>query len=89
MLYGFGFNIRKAAGTGIVFILVVAIIGTIEHARLGNVNLGLVTILMIGSASAAQVGASLTQQLPAHILRRGLALIIVAANVAFAIKVFL
>lgn len=89
MLYGFGFNIRKAAGTGIVMILVVSILGTIQHARLGHVNLVLAMILMIGSASAAQVGASLTQHLPASILRRGLALIIVAANVAFAYKVFL
>lgn len=89
MLYGFGFNIRKAAGTGIVVILVVATLGTIQHARLGNVHLGLATILMVGSASAAQVGASLTQHLPAKTLRRGLALIIVAANIAFAYKVFL
>ncbi len=88
MLYGFGFNIRKAAGTGIVVILVVATIGTVQHARLGNVHLGLALILMIGSASAAQIGASLTQHLPASTLRRGLALIIVAANVAFAFKVF-
>ncbi len=89
MLYGFGFNIRKAAGTGIVVILVVATLGTVQHARLGNVHLGLAMILMIGSATAAQVGASLTQKLPAKTLRRGLALIIVAANVAFAYKVFL
>jgi uncharacterized membrane protein YfcA len=88
MLYGFGFNIRKAAGTGIVVILVVSTIGTVQHARLGHVHLGLAMILMIGSASAAQVGASLTQHLPARTLRRGLALIIVAANIAFAYKVF-
>ncbi len=89
MLYGFGFNIRKAAGTGIAAILCVAVIGTIQHARLGNVHLGVVVILMIGSASAAQVGATLTQQLPAVALRRGLAMVIIAANVALALKVFL
>ncbi|MCP4448849.1 MAG: TSUP family transporter [Myxococcales bacterium] len=38
MLYGFGFNIRKAAGTGIAVILVVAVIGTLQHARLANVH---------------------------------------------------
>ncbi len=88
MLYGYGFSIRKAAGTGIVVVLVVAVIGTVQHARLGNVHLGLATILMIGSASAAQIGASLTQRLPATVLRRGLAGIVVAANAALAVKVF-
>ncbi len=89
MLYGFGFNIRKAAGTGIAAILAVAVIGTVQHARLGNVNLALVVILMIGSALAAQVGATLTQTLSANTLRRGLALVITGANVALALKVFL
>ena len=88
MLYGFGFNIRKAAGTGIVVILTVSIIGTVQHALLGNVHLGLAMTLMIGSALAAQVGASLTRSLPPTTLRRGLALIIVVANAALLFKVF-
>lgn len=88
MLYGFGFNIRKAAGTGIVVILIVSIIGTVQHARLGNVHLGLAVTLMTGSAIAAQIGASLTRSLPPTTLRKGLALIIIAANLALLFKVF-
>lgn len=86
MLYGFGFNIRKTAGTGIVVVLAVAIIGTIQHGRLGNVHLGLAATLMIGSALAAQVGANLTRSLPASLLRRGLAAVLVLANVALVFK---
>jgi len=88
MLYGFGFSIRKAAGTGVMMTFLVAVFGTLQHARAGHVHLGLATILMLGSASAAQVGATLTQKLPPKVLRKGLALVIIVANVAFAYKVF-
>lgn len=86
MLYGYGFNIRKCAGTGIVMILIVATLGTIQHVRLGNVHLGLAMTLMIGSALAAQVGASLTRSLSPTLLRRGLAIVIIAANAALLLK---
>lgn len=88
MLYGFGFNIRKAAGTGIAMILVVALLGTLRHSLAGNVHLGLAMTLMIGSALAAQVGAGITRTLHPTLLRKALAAIIVAANLALLLKVF-
>jgi uncharacterized membrane protein YfcA len=88
MLYGFGFNIRKAAGTGIAMVLVVSLLGTLRHSLAGNVHLGLATTLMVGSALAAQVGAGLTHRLNPIILRKALAIMIVAANVALLLKVF-
>lgn len=88
MLYGFGFNIRKAAGTGIAMILVVSLIGTLRHSLAGNVHLGLAVSLMVGSALAAQVGAGLTQRLHPTFLRKALATMIVTANIALLLKVF-
>ncbi len=88
MLYGFGFNIRKAAGTGIAMILVVSLIGTLRHSLAGNVHLGFAVTLMVGSALAAQVGAGLTQRLHPTFLRKALATMIVVANIALLLKVF-
>ncbi len=88
MLYGFGFDIRKAAGTGIVIVLIVSIVGTVQHAQMGNVHLGLALSLMVGSALAAQVGASLTRTLSPSLLRKGLALTIVVSNLALVFKTF-
>lgn len=88
MLYGFGFDMRRVAGTGIVVVLVVAVAGTLQHARLGNVHLGLAVTLMIGSALAAQVGANLTRSLPAAFLRRGLAVVLLLTVVALLAKLF-
>lgn len=89
MLYGFGFDIRKTAGTGIVIVLVVAIVGTVQHGRAGHVHLGLAMTLMIGSALAAQVGASLTRTLPAIVLRKALAAVLVLTVIAILTKSFL
>lgn len=77
MLYGFGFGMRKCAGTGIVVILASALLGTVQHARLGNVHLGLSAAVMVSSALAAQVGATLTGVLPAVWVRRSLAVVLV------------
>lgn len=86
MLYGFGFNIKKAAGTGIVIVLAVAAIGTVQHARLGNVHLGLAMTLGVGAALSAQVGASLTRSLSARALRRGLAVALIATVASLVVK---
>ena len=86
LLYGFGFDMKKAAGTGVLVVLAVALWGTLQHARLGNVHLGLATTLMIGSALAAQLGATLTRSLPAGVLRRALAVTLLLAVLALVWK---
>lgn len=84
LLYGFGFPIRQAAGTGILVIVVTASFGTFEHAMLGNVNLGLAMVLLVGGSVSAQVGALATHRLPARTLRRSLALLLVVTAVVVA-----
>lgn len=88
MLYGFGFNIRKAAGTGVIVVLCVGLMGTFQHSRLGNVHLGLAATVMFGSALAAQVGATLTKTLDPVVLRRSLALVLLAALASLMFKLF-
>lgn len=88
MLYGFGFNIRCAAGSGIIIVLAVAVLGTIEHVRLGDVHLGLVIPLMVGAGLSAQVGATLTRSLSGSTLRRWLAVVLVVTVAALVFKLF-
>lgn len=70
LIYGFGFPIRQAAGTGILALLLTVIVGTVQHATVGHVHLGLACTLLVGSTLSAQLGATLTRKLPAHTLRR-------------------
>jgi uncharacterized protein len=80
MMYGFGFDIRKTAGTGNIVVLVIAVIATVQHAWADTIHLGLAMTLMVGAALSAQVGASLTRTLPAVTLRRGLAIVLIATS---------
>lgn len=86
LLYGFGFPMRQAAGTGIIVLLATAIVGTVAHAASGNVHLGLSMVILVGASISAQVGALATNKLPAGLLRRGLALMIVATALAVAVQ---
>lgn len=70
LIYGFGFPIKQAAGTGILALLLTVVVGTVQHAAAGHVHLGLACTLLIGSTLSAQLGAVLTRKLPAHTLRR-------------------
>jgi uncharacterized membrane protein YfcA len=76
LIYGFGFPIRQAAGTGILALLVTVAVGTVQHALAGHVHLGMAAILLVGSTISAQVGAMLTRKLPSRTLRRGFALLL-------------
>jgi len=82
LIYGFGFPIKQAAGTGILALLVTVSVGTVEHALAGHVNLPMAMVLLVGSTVSAQLGAKLTQRLAARTLRRGFALLIWVAIVA-------
>lgn len=84
LLYGYGFPLRQAAGTGIVVLLVTSVGGTLAHARAGNVHLGLAMVLAVGASISAQFGALATAKLPAGLLRRGLALLVFGTIVVIA-----
>ncbi len=70
LIYGFGFPIRQAAGTGIMALLVTVTVGTVGHAIAGHVHLPMACVLLVGSTLSAQLGAKLTRRLPARLLRR-------------------
>lgn len=82
LLYGFGFPIRQAAGTGLLVLLVTSATATYAHARQGHVHLGAAMVLAIGASVSAQLGALATARLPARWLRSGLFLLIAVTVLA-------
>ncbi|HLK10251.1 MAG TPA: sulfite exporter TauE/SafE family protein [Candidatus Binatia bacterium] len=84
LIYGFGFPIRQAAGTGIVALVATAAVGTVEHALRGHVHLGLAMVLLVGATVSAQLGALATHRLPARTLRRAFALLLLGTVGAIA-----
>jgi uncharacterized protein len=82
LVYGLGFPLRQAAGTGIVTLLATSTVGTLIHARRGHVSLELATVLLVGSTLSAQLGARTSRSASTRTLRRlfaGLILLTVLA----------
>ena len=82
LVYGFGFPIRHAAGTGISVLVVTAVLGTLIHSLQGHVHLAMAMVLLVGASISAQFGALLTHRLPASVLRRGFVAMIATAAAA-------
>jgi uncharacterized membrane protein YfcA len=78
LIYGYGFPIREASGTGIAVLIATAAFGTLEHSFRGHVDLRLALVLLAGSSIGAQFGALLTHRLRATTLRRVFAFVVLA-----------
>jgi uncharacterized membrane protein YfcA len=88
LVYGYGFPMRQAAGTGILVLVVSASAGTFLHALRGHVHLGLVAVLLIGASLSAQVGVLASRRLSLRSLRRLFTAVLLAAAGAVAWKLF-
>ena len=83
LVYGIGMPMKMAAGTGIILLVSTSVAGTIAHAGLGHVHLGLAMVLLAGSTIGAPIGATLTSNLSGPRLRGifGILVLITAAAV--------
>ncbi|MBI4951654.1 MAG: sulfite exporter TauE/SafE family protein [Myxococcales bacterium] len=82
LVYGYGFPLRQAAGTGLLLVVATATMGTFVHALRGHVPLELAAALLLGSTMSAQLGAIATRRVSARGLRRLFALVLVATVAA-------
>src|SRR5258708_29425848 len=69
LVYGIGMPMKMAAGTGIILLVATSMTGTIAHALMGHVHLGLVMVLLAGSTIGAPIGATITGSLSGPKLR--------------------
>jgi len=54
-----GMPLKRALGTSLVLIAIIAIPGTIVHALLGHIDWGIAFVLMLGVIPGARIGASI------------------------------
>lgn len=84
LIYGYGFPIRHALGTGIAVLFATAVAGTIAHALRGHVELGLALPLLIGGTLSAQLGALSSKRLSSLALGRIQSMLLFTAVAAIA-----
>jgi uncharacterized membrane protein YfcA len=78
LIYGYGFSIKDAAGSGILLLFVTVLLGTVEHAWRGNVDLRVAMAILAGSSVGAQLGARATARLSNNALRLCFATLLLA-----------
>jgi uncharacterized membrane protein YfcA len=69
LVYGYGFSIKDAAGTGILLLFATVVVGTLEHALRGNVDLRVALAILAGSSIGSQLGARTTARVSNQTLR--------------------
>ena len=69
LIYGCGVPTNIAVGTSLLLVFFSTFYGTIIHSMRHNVDLTLLSTLLIGSTIFAQIGASMTQLISGHSIR--------------------
>lgn len=84
----FGFPIKRAIGTSLVAVSILAVPGTVAHAMLGHVDYPLAFGLMIGVVPGALLGARLTAVASEKAVRFGFAGLLLVTGVMLALNEF-
>ncbi|HEY2745063.1 MAG TPA: sulfite exporter TauE/SafE family protein [Polyangia bacterium] len=87
LVYGYGFSIKDAAGTGILLLFATVLVGTVEHALRGNVDLRVALAILAGSSIGSQLGARTTARVSNQILRLSFAVLLLVTVGAIGIDV--
>lgn len=69
MLSLIGIPMKKASGTSLIAVMILAIPGVIEQGLLGNINYTAGIMVAVGSIPSAVIGARLVRKVPERILR--------------------
>ena len=78
---------RRLVGTDIVHAIPLTLISGLGHASMGNVNLTLLGMLLVGSIPGIALGSRLTGRLPDWILRIALAMVLMFAAYQLYLKI--
>lgn len=84
----FGFDAKRAVGTSLVVVSILAVPGTITHYLLGNIEVGLALALMVGVVPGALLGAHVTAVAQEKTVRVGFAAMLLVVGVVLAASEF-
>ena len=80
-----GFNPHLAVGTALAMVIPTAVIGVIQHIKVGHVDWKIMPVILVFSMIGAWIGAHLSIQADAQMLKRFYAafLVLVALKIFF------
>jgi len=84
-----GIPMKKASGTSLVAVTILAIPGTIEQMTMGNVMVSAGIAMAVGSIPGALIGANLVKRIPERTLRLAFGCVLLCVAVLLAANEFL
>jgi len=84
----FGFDAKRAIGTSLVVVSVLAVPGSITHYLLGHVDLALAASMMVGVVPGALLGARVTAVANERTVKIAFALLLLVVGVVLALNEF-
>jgi hypothetical protein len=81
----FGFDIKRAIGTSLVVVSVLAVPGSLTHLALGNIDLRLAGLLMLGVIPGALVGARVTAVVRGRTIKLAFAALLAVVGIVLGI----
>jgi uncharacterized membrane protein YfcA len=86
LIVGFRLEPHLVVGTDVVHAAILLWVASIAHLASGNVDLGLMVNILIGSIPGVWIGANVSTKLPADVLRPALAIVLIASGLALLSK---
>jgi uncharacterized membrane protein YfcA len=86
LIVGFRLSPHLVVGTDVVHAAILLWVASIAHLASGNVDLGLMVNILVGSIPGVWIGANLSAKLPADVLRPALAIVLIASGLALLSK---
>jgi uncharacterized protein len=86
LIAGFRLSPHLVVGTDVVHAAILLWVASLAHLASGNVDLGLMANILIGSIPGVWIGANLSTKLPADVLRPALAIVLIASGLALLSK---
>lgn len=82
----FGFPAKRATGTSLIAVSILAVPGTVTHYALGNIEPTLAFALAVGTIPGALLGAQVTMRSSERTLRIGFAALLIVVGVVLALS---
>ena len=80
-IYLLNFDIHEAVGTSLLIIIPTVLVGAYAHYRLGNVNLTIALIVIIGAVIGAWIGAHITEQMQSVYLEKAFGVLLLIISI--------
>ncbi|MGB3459345.1 MAG: sulfite exporter TauE/SafE family protein [Halobacteriota archaeon] len=74
------FDIHEAVGTSLVIIIPTVLVGAYAHYRLGNVNLMIALIVIVGAVIGAWIGAHIAEQMQSVYLEKAFGVLLLVIS---------